>query len=256
MNVRELFNLSGKTAIVTGGSIGLGSQIARGLAEAGANLVLCARKKDRCETLAEEIRRDHGVRVLALGCDVSREEEVDQLAADALSMFGAIDVLVNNAGITWGARPEEMAFRDWQKVLDVNLNGTFFCCKHIGKAMLYRGVGSIVNIASIKALLGESDLSAPSYVASKGAVISLTRELAVLWAPRGVRVNAIAPGFFPTHMTGTVIRDFGDRLLSRIPLGRYGGEDDLKGVVVLLASAASAFVTGQVYVVDGGETVQ
>jgi gluconate 5-dehydrogenase len=254
MNIRDLFDLKGKTAVVTGGSIGLGNQIARGLAEAGANLVLCARKKERCDALAEEIRRDTGVEVLSLACNVSREEEVERLALESISAYGAIDILVNNAGITWGAKHAEMSAADWQKVLDVNLNGTFFCCKHFGKAMLARRSGCVINISSIMALRGETLIPAPSYAASKGAIISLTRDLAVQWASHGIRVNAVAPGWFPSHMTEGVIRKNTEAFLARIPMGRFGGKDDLKGVVVFLASAAASFVTGQLIIVDGGQS--
>ena len=206
MNVRDLFDLKGKAAVVTGGSIGLGNQIARGLAEAGANLVLCARKKERCDALAEELRRDTGVEILSLACNVSREEEVERLALESIATFGAIDILVNNAGISWGANPEDISARDWQKVLDVNLNGTFFGCKHFGRAMIARKSGCIVNLSSVMALRGETVAISPSYTASKGAVISLTRDLAVQWAPHGIRVNAVAPGWFPSHMTEVVLK--------------------------------------------------
>lgn len=255
MNVRQLFDLNGKVAVVTGGSIGLGNQIANGLAEAGADLVLCARKKERVDALAEDIRRKTGVKVLSCKCDVSREEEVMRLAQESFASFGAVDILVNNAGISWGAKPEEMTAGDWQKVLDVNLNGTFFGCKHFGKAMIARRSGCIVNISSGLAL-GEdlNNVSVPSYVASKGAVLSLTRHLAARWAEYGIRVNVVAPGWFPTHMSDYVIRTREKALLSRIPLGRFGGDDDLKGVVVFLASAAASFITGQTIVVDGGQS--
>ena len=254
MNVRKLFDLSGKVAVVTGGSIGLGSQIAQGLAEAGANLVLCARKKARCDALAGEIRTRIGVEVLSFECDVSKEESIERLAAAARSAFGSVDILVNNAGISWSAPPEDMDAADWQKVLDVNLTGTFFGCKHFGKEMIARRSGCIINISSVMAFRGETIVPAPSYTASKGAVISLTRDLAVQWARHGVRVNAIAPGWFPSHMTAPAIRDHGRTMIDRIPLRRFGGEDDLKGSVVFLASDASSFVTGQTIVVDGGQT--
>jgi gluconate 5-dehydrogenase len=252
MNIRELFDLTGKTAVVTGGSIGLGNRIANGLAEAGANLVLCARKKERCDVLAEEIRQRTGVKVLSLGCDVSHENEVEQLARESLAAFGAIDILVNNAGISWGGKPEELSAVDWQKVLDVNLNGTFFGCKHFGKAMIAHRSGCIVNLSSVMAMKAERWMSAPSYSVSKGAVITLTRDLAVQWAPYGIRVNAVAPGWFPSHMTGSTIKIYGKEMIARIPMGRFGGEDDLNGVVVFLASAAAAYITGQTIVVDGG----
>lgn len=255
MDVRQLFDLNGKVAVVTGASIGLGNQIARGLAEAGASLVLCARNKERTDVFAEDIRQKTGVKVLSCKCDVSREEEVMRLVQESLASFGAVDILVNNAGISWAAKPEEMTAGDWQKVLDVNLNGTFFGCKHFGKVMIARRSGCIVNISSGLAL-GEdlNNVSVPSYVASKGAVLSLTRHLAARWAEYGIRVNVVAPGWFPTHMSEYVIRKREKDLLSRIPLGRFGGDDDLKGVVVFLASAAASFITGQTIVVDGGQS--
>ena len=254
MNVRDLFDLKGKAAVVTGGSIGLGNQIARGLAEAGANLVLCARKKERCDALAEELRRDTGVEILSLACNVSREEEVERLALESIATFGAIDILVNNAGISWGANPEDISARDWQKVLDVNLNGTFFGCKHFGRPMIARKSGCIVNLSSVMALRGETVAISPSYTASKGAIISLTRDLAVQWARHGIRVNAVAPGWFPSHMTEGVMQKNSEAMLARIPMRRFGGDDDLKGVVVFLASAAASYVTGQLIIVDGGES--
>jgi NAD(P)-dependent dehydrogenase (short-subunit alcohol dehydrogenase family) len=254
MDVRQLFDIKGKVAVVTGASVGLGNQIARGLAEAGANLVLCARKKERTDVLAEEIRRETGVKVLSCQCDVSREEDVIRLAQESLTNFGTVDILVNNAGITWGAKPEEMSAGDWQRVLDVNLNGTFFGCKHFGKAMIARRSGCMINLSSALAFKDDTIvMGAPSYIASKGAVISLTRHLAVQWAEYGIRVNAMAPGWFPSPMTRSTIKKHAEDMLARIPMRRFGGDDDLKGLVVFLSSAASSFITGQTIVIDGGQ---
>jgi NAD(P)-dependent dehydrogenase (short-subunit alcohol dehydrogenase family) len=253
-NARDLFNLAGRVAIVTGGSIGLGRQIAEGLAEMGAHLVLCARKKERCQQAAEELQQ-LGVRTLALGCDVKNPADVQAVVDAAFSQFGRIDVLVNNAGISWGAPVEEMSLEDWNKVIETNLTGTFLCAQAVGKVMIKRGRGKIINIASV-AGLGGAPLTLPAigYHASKGGVISFTKDLACKWAMHNIQVNAIAPGWFPTHMSNKVLDHNRDFFLSQIPLRRFGNEHDLKGSAVFLASDASDYVTGHVLVVDGGQS--
>lgn len=255
MRVQELFDLSGKTAIVTGGGSGIGRQMAEGLAELGADLVLCARKVERCEAAAAELA-ELGVRTLALACDVRNPEDVQAVVDRTLGEFGAIDVLVNDAGTSWGAPAEETPLHGWQKVIDVNLTGLFAMSQAAARPMLAAGGGSIVNIASVAALHGSPPgaMDAVSYSASKGGVIALTRDLACKWAGRGVRVNAIAPGWFPSEMSQVLLDRFGDSFLERIPAGRFGGSDDLKGAVALLASPAGAYITGHVLVVDGGQT--
>ena len=251
-NVRDLFNLKGRVAIVTGGSIGLGHQIAEGLAEMGANVVLCARKKERCQQAAEDLQQ-LGVKTLALGCDVKDPAGIQGVVDATLSQFGRIDVLVNNAGISWGAPVEEMRLEDWNKVIETNLTGTFLCAQAAGKVMIKQGRGKIINIASVAGLGGAPPaLPAIGYHASKGGVISFTKDLACKWAAHNIQVNAIAPGWFPTHMSDWVIGHKKDLLLPHIPLGRFGTEDDLKGALVFLASDASAYVTGHVLTVDGG----
>ncbi len=255
MHARELFDLAGKTAIVTGGGAGIGRQMAEGLAEAGANLVLCARKAERCERAAAELS-ELGVRTLGLQCDVRAPEQIHAVVERALAEFGAIDVLVNNAGTVWGAPPEEMPLEGWQKVIDVNLTGVFLFAQAAGRAMIERGGGAIVNVASVAGLRGAPPeiMNAIVYNASKGGVISFTRDLACKWARHGVRVNAIAPGWFPSDMSRYVLDRHSERLIEHIPLRRLGGPHDLKGVVVFLASRASEYVTGHTLVVDGGES--
>jgi NAD(P)-dependent dehydrogenase (short-subunit alcohol dehydrogenase family) len=254
VNVKQLFDLTGRVAIVSGGSMGLGRQMAEGLAEMGANLVLCARKKERCEEVAEGLR-SRGVETLALGCDVRDRAEIQEVVDATLAKFGRIDILINNAGVTWAAPVEEMTLEQWDKVLSTNLTGTFLFCQAAGKAMVAQGSGKIVNIASVAGLGGASaELQAIGYHASKGGVIAFTKDLACKWAPHNIQVNAIAPGWFPTHMSGWIIEHRKDSLLAKIPLGRFGGDHDLKGAAVFLASDASSYVTGHVLVVDGGQT--
>jgi NAD(P)-dependent dehydrogenase (short-subunit alcohol dehydrogenase family) len=253
----RLFDLDGKTAIVTGGGSGIGRQMADGLAEAGANLVLCARKADRCERAAGEIAEQHGIRALGLGCDVRDPEQVRAVVETAVAELGGVDVLVNNAGTVWGASPEEMPLDGWQKVIDVNLTGVFLFAQAVGRLMIERGGGgAIVNIASVAGLQGGPPeiMNTVVYNASKGGVIAFTRDLACKWAQHGIRVNAIAPGWFPSDMSGYVLDRHEDVLKRHIPLGRFGGPDDLKGAVVFLASNAAAYVTGHTLVVDGGES--
>jgi len=256
MNIKELFNLTGKTAVVTGGYTGIGKQMALGLAEAGANVVVCARNLEGCEKTAREIAESTGVKTLALKCDVSSEADVLKMVADTVAKFSSLDILVNNAGIAMGGLPEDTKLEDWDKILDVNLTGTFLCAREAAKVMIKAGGGKIINISSVMGYQTTSVVSAPAYVASKGAVVTLTKDLAIRWIKHGINVNAIAPGWFPTNMTEPVLSpefmNMGKELLSSIPAGRFGGEDDLKGVTVLLASRASDYITGEVIVVDGG----
>ena len=251
---RHLFDLTGRVAVITGGAAGLGRQMAEGLAEMGANLVLCGRKKERCEKAAEELQA-LGITAIGLGCDVTNPAAIQQVVDVALGRFGGIDILINNAGTSWGAPAEEMRLEHWNKVIETNLTGTFLCSQAVGKVMIARKGGKIINIASIAGMAGSpEELDAIGYSASKGGVITFTRDLARKWAPHGIYVNAIAPGWFPTRMSAAVLEHNGENLLKAIPLGRFGNEQDLKGAVVYLASNASDFVTGQVLVVDGGQT--
>lgn len=256
MDVRQLFDLTGKVAIVTGGSMGLGVQFARALAELGANLVLCARKVNLCEQLAEELRRQFGVKALALRCDVTNPSEVQALVDKTGEEFSRIDILINNAGTSWGCPTEALSLEHWNRVMAVNVTGTFLCSQAVGRVMIQQNKGKIINIASVAGLFGApaNAMDAIAYNTSKGAVVSFTRDLACKWAQHNILVNAIAPGWFPTKMSEGILAQRKELLLSHIPLARFGGENDLKGAVAFLASAASDYVTGQVLVVDGGST--
>jgi NAD(P)-dependent dehydrogenase (short-subunit alcohol dehydrogenase family) len=251
----KLFDLTGKTAIVTGGGKGIGRQLAEGLAEAGANLVLCARQADRCEQAAAELEQ-LGVRALGLGCDVRDPDQVQEVVARTVADFGRVDILVNNAGTVWGAPPEDTPLEGWQKVVDVNLTGVFLFSQAAGRRMIDDGGGTIVNIASVAGLRSGPPeiMNTIAYNATKGGVIAFTRDLAGKWAHHGIRVNAIAPGWFPSEMANFVLDQHGDDIKRRIPLGRFGGPEDLKGVVIFLASDASAYVTAHTLVVDGGQS--
>lgn len=254
MNTKELFNLTGRVAIVTGGGVGLGRQMAEGLAEMGANVVLCARKKERCDAAAEELKK-LGVKTLALGCDVKNPEDVGKVVEETISAFRRIDILVNNAGTSWGAPVEEMKLEHWNKVMETNLTGTFLFAQAAGKHMVAQRKGKIINIASVAGLKGAPpEFQAIGYHASKGGVIAFTKDLACKWGVHNVQVNAIAPGWFPTNMSRVVMERNKETFLKSIPLRRFGGEHDLKGAAVFLASDASDYVTGHVLVVDGGQT--
>jgi len=253
--VMELFDLVGKTAIVTGGSRGIGREMAEGLAEAGANLMLCARRVEWLhETVAEFQKAGHNV--VGATCDVSVPDEVASIVDKTVEKFGSVDILVNNAGISWGAMPEEMTLEQWQRVIDVNLTGCFLFAQHAGRQMLKQGRGSIINIASIAGLT--SSANGPfyaGYAASKAGLIGLTRELAASWGRRGIRVNAIAPGFFHSRLADSVIDIYERSIQENNVIPRIGNEGELKGPVVFLASDASSYITGQTIVVDGGMTV-
>jgi NAD(P)-dependent dehydrogenase (short-subunit alcohol dehydrogenase family) len=253
-SVRELFDLSGRVAIITGGSVGLGRQMAEALAEMRASLVLCARKKERCVQTADELQK-LGVQTLALGCDVRKPTEIQNVVDATLSQFGRIDILINNAGTSWGAPVEQMSLEQWNKVIETNLTGTFLFSQAVGKAMIGQRSGKIINIASVAGIQGAPPESqAIGYHASKGGVIIFTKDLACKWGIHNIQVNAIAPGWFPTNMSQVLIERHTDTFLSRIPLHRFGNEQDLKGAAVFLASEASDFVTGHVLVVDGGQS--
>jgi NAD(P)-dependent dehydrogenase (short-subunit alcohol dehydrogenase family) len=254
MKTRQMFDLTGRVAIVTGGSVGLGRQMAEGLAEMGANLVLCARKKERCVRAAEELQKS-GVEVLALGCDVKEPRSIQEVADAAVKQFGRIDILINNAGTSWGAPVESMTLEQWNKVIETNLTGTFLFSQAVGKVMIAQRRGKIINIASVAGLRGSSpNFSAIGYSASKGGVIIFTKDLACKWGMHNIHVNAIAPGWFPTEMSAKLIERNKEALLANVPLGRFGGPHDLKGAAIFLASDASDFVTGNILVVDGGQS--
>jgi len=253
--IEELFGLNGRVAVVTGASSGLGVGFARALAQAGANLVLAARRADRLESLAAELR-EAGAEVLPVACDVTDPNQVEALKDACLERFGRADILVNNAGTTEIVPAENESEEAFLRVLNVNLNGAFYCAQRFGRVMLEAGQGSIINVASILGLVGSGSIPQAGYVASKGAVVNLTRELAAQWARRGVRVNGIAPGFFRSEMTEEMFSD--ERSMSwlrrKTPAGRPGEVKELYGAVIYLASDASSYVTGQTIAVDGGWT--
>lgn len=255
-HIRELFDLTGKVALITGGSRGLGREIAEGLAEAGATVIMTARREQWLGPAQQEMRAA-GLSVTAQTCDVTDQAAVETLLAAVVAEHGAIDIVVNNAGISWGAAAEEMAVGDFRKVVDTNATGTFLVSQAAARRMIPRGRGVIVNTASIAGINGSPPdvLRALGYSASKGAVIAMTRQLATEWAGHGIRVNAIAPGFFPSRMTEAVIAHGGERMTSDVPLGRLGRAGELKGVVLFLASDAASYITGQTIIVDGGATV-
>ena len=253
MNVREMFDLNGKVAIVTGGGKGIGLKMAEGLAEAGAHIVLCSRKVQACQKAAGDLAR-LGVKTLARGCDVKSAKEIQAVVDETLRTFGRLDILVNNSGTNWGATPEEYPLEGWQKVMDTNINGLFLFSQIAGRAMIRQKSGSIINITSVMGIVGtEAEVAdAIAYSASKGAVITFTKDLAAKWAKYNLRVNAIAPGWFPTDMSQWVLDHHRDRLLGHIPMKRYGEGEELKGAAVFLASEASTYVTGIILPVDGG----
>ncbi|MFS0861283.1 SDR family oxidoreductase [Fredinandcohnia sp. 179-A 10B2 NHS] len=253
MQVLDMFSLKGKTAIVTGGGRGLGEQIALGFAEAGANVVVCSRKLEACQEVSIRIQ-EKGVKSLALQCDVTKPEDVQRVVEETVKEFGTIDILVNNSGATWGAPVVDMPFDAWQKVMSVNVNGTFLMSQAAGKVMIEQKSGKIINISSVAGLGGIDPrfMDTIGYNTSKGAIITFTKDLAAKWGPHNINVNAIAPGFFPTKMSKVTIEQGGDFLKEMTPLRRLGTNQDLKGVAVFLASNASNFITGDTIIVDGG----
>ncbi|HEV2202128.1 MAG TPA: glucose 1-dehydrogenase [Bryobacteraceae bacterium] len=254
-SVQELFSLKGRVAIVTGASRGLGKEAAEALAEAGASVVLAARRAQWLDPTALEFKQ-RGFECLACTCDVSDEAQVQNVAAKTLGRFDRIDILINNAGVSWAAPFEEATVESWNKVLTTNLIGTQLMTRAVLPAMKRQGYGKIVNVASVMGLVGvpKDILEASSYTASKGAIVAMTRELAVNYAADGIRVNAIAPGFFPTRLASAVIDRAGERIREITPLGRAGEEGELKGAILFLAARASDYITGQIIAIDGGMT--
>jgi NAD(P)-dependent dehydrogenase (short-subunit alcohol dehydrogenase family) len=257
VSVRSLFDLAGKVALVTGGSRGLGLQMAEALGEMGARVAITARKAAELADAARHLGA-MGIEVQTIPCDLSDPAAVEPMVDAVIARLGPIDILVNNAGTTWGAAAVDYPLEAWEKVVDLNLTALFAVSQQVGrKCMVPRRSGKVINIASILGLVGTSDTTRPgtiAYAASKGGVISLTRALAAEWAQYNINVNAIAPGLFPTKMTKGLIEIMGDRAASKAPLNRVGGPEDLKGITVLFASDACSFITGQVVAVDGGAT--
>ena len=254
-SIQDLFTLPGRVAIVTGGSRGLGEEMAEGLAEAGASLMLCARRDEWLTPTVDRLR-GLGHRVEGVVADVAKPAEVQAVVDATVKAFGQVDILVNNAGITWGERPEVMPLDKWQKVVDVNLTGAFLFSQAAGREMLKRQYGRIINVASIAGL--HSSVRGPhyaGYAATKAGLMGLTRELAASWGRDGIRVNAIAPGFFHSRLADPAIPLAEPSIKASCPIPRVGAAGELKGVAVFLAADASNYITGQVIVVDGGRTI-
>ncbi|ULH15171.1 SDR family oxidoreductase [Deinococcus sp. KNUC1210] len=257
MPLKPLFDLTGKVALITGGSRGLGLQIAEALGEYGAKVVLTARKQNELDEARAHLEA-LGIETLTIRNNLTEFETVEPMVQAILAQWGQIDILVNNAGTTWGAKTEEHPLDAWNKVINLNLTGLFLVTQAVGRlSMIPRKSGRIVNVASVAGFQGNGVGMIPTlaYNTSKGGVVNLTRTLAAEWAAYGITVNSICPGYFPTKMTKGTLAYGEERILSHTPLGRLGNDQDLKGVALLLASDASAFMTGQNIAVDGGAMI-
>jgi NAD(P)-dependent dehydrogenase (short-subunit alcohol dehydrogenase family) len=255
-DLKQLFDLTGKVALVTGASRGLGLQMAEALAEMGAKVAITARNQNALDEAAAHLKKP-SPEVLTLTGDLSKFETIPSMIDQVLGRFGTIDILVNNAGTTWGAAAEDYPAAGWHKVMNLNLNAMFFLSQEVGKrCMIPKRFGKIVNIASVAGLRGNSpNMMTIAYNTSKGAVVNFTRALAAEWGKYNINVNAICPGFFPSKMTRGVLEKIEEKVIARTPLQRLGGDDDLKGTVVFLASEASRHITGQYIAVDGGSCI-
>ncbi len=253
MPAQELFDLTGMVALVTGGGRGIGETAAEALAVAGAKLVITGRREEYLTATREKLTA-RGLACHTVIADVTQPEDVARTVQSALDTYGQLDILVNNAGQTWGQATEDMPFERWRQVIEVNLNGMFLMSQAAGRHMLARGSGRIINVASVAGLVAgdHQGVKTIAYNTSKAGVISFTRSLAMEWGRRGVNVNAIAPGWFPTRMASASINAYRERFEARTALGRLGDLDELRGAFIFLSSPASSYITGQTLVVDGG----
>ena len=254
--IKELFDLSGKTALITGGSRGLGFQIAEAFGELGAKIAITARKQGELDEAAARLSK-RGVESLAIAADLSKYDTIPAVVEKTLGRFGTIDILVNNAGTTWGAPAEEHPAEAWHKVINLNVNAIFFLTQEVGRrSMIPARKGKIVNMSSVAGLRAHgTGMTTIAYDTSKAAILHFTRSLAAEWGKYGINVNAICPGFFPTKMSRGLLERISDAVVAGTPLGRLGGDDDLKGIAVFFASEASRHVTGQYVAVDGGASL-
>ncbi len=257
MEFQELFDLQGRIAVITGGGRGLGQQIAEVYAEMGCNLALCSRNKENCDEVAESLMQKYGILAKGYELDVTNENQVNEVVDQIIEDFGKIDILVNNSGTTWGAKVEEMPLEAWEKVMNVNVTGTFLVSKSVGNHMINQKYGKIINIASAGGLTVRPPeiTNTIGYTTSKAAVVHFTKDLAIKWAEHGIYVNAIAPGMFRTKMTKETLNQKEEKIIETIPLKKIGDENMLKGAAIYLATKASDFVTGTVLSVDGGSTL-
>jgi gluconate 5-dehydrogenase len=254
MSVKKLFDLTGKVALITGGSRGLGLQIAEALGEMGARLAITARKSDELEQARAHLAAQR-IEALPLVCDLSEPEAIEPMVSKLLGHYGKVDILVNNAGASWGAPAEDHPLEAWQKLLNLNLTGTFLVTQMIAKrSMIPNRYGKIINIASIAGLRGNPVglLKTLAYNTTKGGLVNFTRALAGEWGEHNITVNALAPGFFPSKMSRSALEMISKQVIAHTPLHRLGDDQDLKGVAALLASDASRHITGQIIAVDGG----
>ncbi|MHA1265934.1 MAG: SDR family oxidoreductase [Candidatus Helarchaeota archaeon] len=250
-HVFDLFKLDGRIAVVTGGAAGIGIWMAKALAEAGANVVISGRgRHGNVEEITKEISQI-GTTCIGIKCDISEEDQVKNLVKEVVNQFGRIDILVNNAGVTWGAPSEEMTLNDWNKVININLTGTFLMSREVGKQMISQKSGNIINLTSLWAFRG-AEWGAIGYASSKAGIVGLTQQLAIEWAKYKIRVNGLALSWFPSAMSKFFIQNFGRAIKKATPLKRVGEENDIKGAILFLASDASAYITGQILCVDGG----